>query len=239
MARWAKTASDAACRRTRSSRLMHLLGVGRVDAHPLDDLDLLHAVGVVDDDLHEEAVALGLGQGVDALRLDGVLGGQDQEGLGHRVGGAGDRHLLGRHDLEQGRLDLGRGPVDLVGEDEVGEDGAELDVEGLGGRPVDAGADQVGRDEVGRELEAHERAAHHLGQGLHGQGLGQPGDAFQQAVAPGQQAHHHPLDHPVLPDDHLLDLEQGLLEGCGSGEPGRVATMQGPRSCPNGTPQSL
>ena len=96
MARWAKTASDAACRRTRSSRLEDLVGVGRVDAHPLDDLDLLRPVGVVDDDLHEEPVALGLGQGVDALGLDGVLGGQDQERLGHRVGRAGDRHLAAR-----------------------------------------------------------------------------------------------------------------------------------------------
>ena len=65
----------------------------------------------------------------------------------------------------------------------------------------------------------------HLGQRLDGQGLGQPGDAFEQAVAPGQQAHHHPLDHPVLPDDHLLDLEQGLLEGCGGGESGGAARV--------------
>ena len=41
----------------------HLVGVGRVDAHPVDDLDLLGRAGVPDDDLHQEAIALGLGRG--------------------------------------------------------------------------------------------------------------------------------------------------------------------------------
>ncbi|GAB3884196.1 hypothetical protein GCM10029964_044840 [Kibdelosporangium lantanae] len=28
----------------------------------------------------------------------------------------------------------------------------------------------------------------------------------------GQQPHEHPLDQPVLPDDHALDLEDGPFE---------------------------
>jgi hypothetical protein len=42
----------------------------------------------------------------------------------------GDAALL--HRLEQGRLGLGRGAVDLVGEDDVGEDRARLEDEGSG-----------------------------------------------------------------------------------------------------------
>jgi hypothetical protein len=45
----------------------------------LQDGQLLDIGGVADVDLEEEAVALGLGQLVDALGLDRVLGGEDEE----------------------------------------------------------------------------------------------------------------------------------------------------------------
>ena len=57
-------------------------------------------------------------------------GDRDLEGL------VADRDLVLLHDLEERGLDLGRRPVDLVGEQEVGEDGAGLDLEA---RPVRAG----------------------------------------------------------------------------------------------------
>ena len=49
--------------------------------HPFQDLPLLFPVGVGDLDLEHEPVHLGLGQGIGPFLLDGVLGGQDQEGL--------------------------------------------------------------------------------------------------------------------------------------------------------------
>ena len=52
-----------------------------------------------------------------------------RNGLGHGMRRVPDRHLPFLHHLEQRRLHLGRGPVDLVGEEEVAEDGAELGVE--------------------------------------------------------------------------------------------------------------
>jgi hypothetical protein len=70
----------------------------------------------------------------------------------------GDRALL--HRLEQRGLGLGRGAVDLVGQDEVGEDRARLELELR--RPLlasvldDVGADDVGGHQVGRELDAAE-----------------------------------------------------------------------------------
>src|SRR5690606_35171904 len=81
--------------------------------------------------------------------LDGVLGGQDDEGRGEGVGGAADGDLAFGHDLQEGGLDLGGGAVDLVGEDEVDEDGAEFAVERLGGGVGDAGADEAGGDGSG------------------------------------------------------------------------------------------
>jgi hypothetical protein len=55
--------------------------------------------------------------------LDGVLGGQHEERGLQRVPLAGDGHALLGHGLEQGALRLGRGAVDLVGQQDVGEGG--------------------------------------------------------------------------------------------------------------------
>ena len=188
------------------------LRYGRADPHPVDDLAFLDVGGVTDQDLHQEPVALRLGQRVDALLLDRVLGGHHQERVGHLVGLAADRHLVLGHHLEQRRLHLGGRAVDLVGEQEVDEHRAELDVELLGGLPVDPGADDVGRDQVGGELDPGEGAADDPGEGLHRERLGHPGHALEQAVAAGQEGDEHPLDHPVLAHDDPLDLEHRALE---------------------------
>jgi hypothetical protein len=196
----------------KAGRREHLARHGRADAHPAQDLHLLGRARVPDRDLHEEAIALRLGQRVDALRFDRVLRGQHQERLGHREAVATDRDVMLGHGLEQRRLHLGRCAVDLVGQHEVGADGADLDVEALLRRPVDAGPDDVGRHEVRRELKAGEGAADNGRHRLHRERLGQARHALQQAVAAGEEAHHGPLDHAILPHDDPLDLEQGPLE---------------------------
>jgi hypothetical protein len=71
-----------------------------------------------DEDVEHEAVELGLGQRVGALLLDRVLGGEDEERLRQRVGGPAGGDLVLLHRLEQRRLRLRRGPVDLVGQDD-------------------------------------------------------------------------------------------------------------------------
>ncbi len=195
------------------------LGVRRVHPHPADDLRLFQRGRETDQHLHEETVPLRLGQRVDAFALDGVLGGEHQERVGHRISDAADGNVAFGHGLQQGGLHLGRRPVDLVGQDQVGEDRPELDVEPLGGRSVHPGADQVGGDQIRGELQADEAAAHHPGQGLGGQRLGQARGPFQQAVAPGQQAHHQPLDHAVLADDDALHLEERPFQQIGVRHP--------------------
>ena len=48
---------------------------------------------------------------------------------------------------------------------------------------------------------------------LHGQRLRQPRHALEQHVAACQQRDDEALEHPVLADDHALDLVEGLVEG--------------------------
>src|SRR3954464_9490436 len=178
----------------------------------LDDRDLVAVLGVADDELEHEAVDLRLGQRVGALGLDRVLRRQHEERLGDVVRLVPDRDLALLHHLEQRRLHLGGGAVDLVGQQEVAEHGAELRVEPARVGAVDAGADEIGRHEVRGELEALEEAAERVGQRLHGQRLGQAGHALEQHVPTGQEGHEQPLEHRLLTDDHPLDLEHRGLE---------------------------
>ena len=194
---------------------MTCCGMRRGDAHPVEDHHLLVGGRVVEDDLHHEPVALGVGELVDALGLDRVLRGDDEERVRHLVGHAADRHLLLGHHFEQGRLDLGGGAVDLVGEEEVDEHRAEFDVERLAAAAVDAGADDVGRQQVRRELDAGERTADHVGERLGGERLGEAGHGLEQAVAATEQTDEQPFEEPGLADDHLAQLEEDLLERLG------------------------
>ena len=184
----------------------------------LDDRGLLGRRRVADDDLHHEPVDLGLGQRVGALGLDRVLGGHHEERRRDRPALGADRDLALLHHLEQRGLDLGRGAVDLVGEQEVAEHRAELGVEGAGVGAVDPGADEVAGHEVGRELDPAERRVERVGEGPDRQRLGQAGHALEQQVAAGQQRDEDPLQHLVLADDDAPDLEQdGLGGGAGIG----------------------
>ena len=96
------------------------------------DLALVARRGIAHRQLEQKAVQLGLGQGKGALVLDGVLGGQHQEGPAEGAGHAIDRHLALAHALQQGALGAGRGPVDLVGQQDVdkGRAGPELELAG-------------------------------------------------------------------------------------------------------------
>ena len=135
-----------------------------------------------------------------------------RNGAGTGVGLFADGDLVFLHDLEQGRLDLGGGAVDLVGEQEVAVHGAELGLEAALVGPPDPGPDQIGGDQVGGELDALERAAQDLGQGGDGAGLGQPGHPLQQQVPTRQQRDQDPFQHAFLADDDPLDLKQRRLE---------------------------
>ena len=111
---------------------------------------------IADAQQHAEAIQLRLGQRIDAFLLHRVLRRQHPERIGQRIRGVGDGDLPLLHRLEQRALRLGRGAVDLVGQQDVGEDRSLLGAELAGLRVVDARADDVGRQQVGRELDAME-----------------------------------------------------------------------------------
>ena len=128
------------------------------------------------------------------------------------VGLVADGHLLLLHGFQQRALHLGRGAVDLVGQQQIGEDRSLAGVK-VGGLGIeDHGAGQVGGEQVGGELDALEGQVGDPGQGLDGQGLGQPRHAFEQDMPRGQQGDHHPLQQFLLADDDLGHFGHGLLE---------------------------
>ncbi len=183
--------------------------------HAGDDRPLLGRGRVVDRDPHEEPVALGLGERVDALGLDGVLGGHDQERLRHREGATADRDLPLGHRLQQRRLDARGGTVDLVDQDHVGDDRPGLDVEDLRRGPEDPGPDDVGWDQVRRELDAIEGAPEDPRQGREQQGLAEAGRSLEKDVSLGQHGDEEPIDDPVLADDDPAQLMTDLGEASG------------------------
>jgi hypothetical protein len=121
-----------------------------------DDFELGVALGVIDDDLEEEAVELGFGEWIGALLLDRVFGGNDHEGVAERVssGVDGDGALV--HGLEEGRLSLWRSAIDFVGEQNLGEDGPFGEGELVGLEVEKVGAEDVARHEIWGELDAAE-----------------------------------------------------------------------------------
>ena len=109
--------------------------------------------------------------------------------------------------------------------------GPELGVEAAGVGAVDARADEVGGHEVGRELQPLERAAEHVGDGLDRERLGEAGHALEQHVAAGEQRDEQALEHPLLADDHALDLEQrGLERGVRLARRVLLAALQRPQA---------
>ncbi|MNM70879.1 hypothetical protein D3C81_825240 [compost metagenome] len=167
---------------------------------------------IVHAQLEHEAVQLGFRQRIGAFLLDRVLGGQHHERPRHRQGVALEGDLALLHHLEQRRLGLGRGAVDLVGEQQVGEHRAAAQLELLAGQVVDGVPGDVAGHQVGGELDACELAAEAARQGAHQQGLAEAGDALDQHVAAGEQGAEHVVDHRLLADQRLAQLLAHRLE---------------------------
>ncbi|MCY1409883.1 hypothetical protein D9M71_252420 [compost metagenome] len=155
---------------------------------------------IVEQHLHQEAVHLCFGQGVGAFLLDGVLGGDDHEQVRQFVAVAGHGDLPLFHGFEQCCLDLGRGPVDFIGQNQVAEQrpGLELHLVLAVDLLQHFGTRDVRRQQVGGELDTAHLRVQVPGQRLDRAGLGQARQAFEQQVTVGQQAEHD------LPDDGLL-----------------------------------
>lgn len=174
-----------------------------------DDGGEVGAIGIADEDLHEEAVELRFGERIGAFHFDGVLGGHDEEGALELVSGGagGDGAFL--HGFEEGALGLGGGTVDFVGEDEIGEDGAGLEAETLGAALVaihDHAADDVGGHEVGSELDAAVAEVEHTREGAQEGGFAEAGDTFEEYVSAAEEADEDTTYYFVLTDNDFADF---------------------------------
>ena len=148
------------------------------------DLALGLAVGIVDVDLHQEAVELRLRQRIGAFLLDRVLGREHVEGARHVVAVAGDGDVVLLHRLQQRRLGARARAVDLVGHQQLAEDrpGDEAEAALAAGALLQhLAADDVGRHQVGGELDAARVEPEHDPHGLDQLGLGEAGQPDQAA----------------------------------------------------------
>ena len=183
---------------------------------PPGDFELLIVRRVVHEHLEHEAILLRLGQRVGAFLLDRVLGREDEERTAQFMSDPADGDLSLLHRFEQGRLRLRRGPVDFVREDDVREERPIKETElSLSRGPVlfdDFRAGDVRGHQVRRELNPTEIERQALRERADHQRFREAGDAFQDAVAPGEEGDEEFLDHRVLPDDHAIELALDVVE---------------------------
>ena len=125
----------------------------------------------------------------------------------HRVHG----HLALLHALQQARLRLRRGAVDLVDQDHVGEDRAGTELEARLALVVDLGADDVGGQQVGRALHARELAVDRARQRARERGLADAGVVLDEDVALGEQRDGDVLEHVGANLDRPLDVSRDAV----------------------------
>ena len=130
-------------------------------------------------------------------------------------------HLRFVHGLEQGRLRLGRGAIDLVGENDVGENRAGLEFKLLLDLIEDADADDVARQHIRGELDALKRTVKGMRQGLREGRFAHSGHVFDQKMASRQQGDQSQLDGLVFAANNACDGALQLRDGRRRGRGGR------------------
>src|SRR5205823_13765030 len=171
-----------------------------------EQLLLVRRVRIADRQLHQEAVELRFRQRVRTDVLDRVLRRDDEERIGQRQAVLLDRDHPLAHRLEQRRLRLRRGPVDLVGEEDVREDRTGDELELLLLLLVNRDADDVGRQQVAGELDALERQRQRARQRVRQRGLADAGDVFEEDVPLRQERGDAELHDLGLAANDALDV---------------------------------
>ena len=208
------TCSTVRCARSSPVGVEHRVEHGRLPppGHPpAQHVQLLVPLRVAEADPEQEPVELRLGQRVGPLVLDRVRGGDHVERLGQRERGALDRDLPLLHRLQQRRLGLRRGAVDLVGEQQPAEQRAGPERELGRALVVHERAGDVAGQQVGGELQAAEVQPERLGQRAGGQRLAEAGVVLEQHVAAGEDAGQHERERVPLADHDLLDRVEHRL----------------------------
>ncbi len=162
--------------------------------------------------LEHEAIELRFGKRIRSFLFDRVLRGDRDEGAIERIGHAIHRHLSLLHRLQQRRLRLGRGSIDLVAEQQVREDWSAVERELAALHVEDAVPGDVAGHQVGRELHPAEVAREDATQRVDKQRLAQPGNAFDEDVPLGEQGDQDPFNEFLLADDGFTDFRGRRLE---------------------------
>ena len=149
------------------------------------------------------------GRGYVPLLFHGVLRGHHDKRLGQLDGAVAHRHLVLLHRFQQGRLRLGRGTVDLVGQDEVSYHRSVLEHQLVSAAFLFVQhhrAHDVGRHKIGRELNPGEFELQGRRQRTRQQRLADTRHPFQQRMTVAQQRRQQRLDNLVVPHEDLLHL---------------------------------
>ncbi len=115
------------------------------------------------------------------------------------------------HRLEQRRLGLWRGAVDLVGEQQFAEDRPARERELAGLEVEQVRTQNIARQQIGGELDAPEIKPQRGGEALREEGLGGARRPFQQRVALRQRGDQQVIDQRVLADNRLGGLGADIL----------------------------
>ena len=161
---------------------------------------------------HQEPIELAFRQRIGAVMLHRVLRRHHHERLLQRIGVTLDGHLHFVHGLEQSRLRLRRGSVDLVRQQEIREDRALLEFELLRVRVVNGHAQHVARKHVAGELQAVKTAMHGARQGLRQSGFAHARNVFNQQMTARQQTYDRQAHHFRLATNRRVERHFQFVE---------------------------
>src|SRR5690606_27063831 len=196
-----------------SQHLFHLLQMlGNAQIFPVYvPFHLL--VHVTEIDLHEEPIQLGYGKRIGAFHFHWILGGNGEE---HALQGKGliaHSNLMLRHGLQKGTLDLGRSPVDLIGQQDITEKRSFPEMEIFGPVIEYIGADQVHGQQIRGKLNPLEYQmipilipGYTLGKAAGQYGFACPGIILHEYMASGQKAGHYLINMSSLTTDDRFHL---------------------------------
>ena len=187
-------------------------------ATSLEDIDLVLARRIAHGQADHKAVELAIGQGLSTRRTHRVLGRDAHKGARHRMRLAIDSHSALFHNLEQGRLRLCAGTVDLVAQQQVAVHRAPHKAERTGIAIVHRKARNVRGQRVGRKLHALKVQAQRTGQCQRQCGLAGAGHILEQDMAASVDGHQSLLDHLALTQQgtaHFVDDAVGLFDDHG------------------------
>ncbi len=143
--------------------------------------------------------------------FNGILRRQSHERRRQGKGLAFNGDLPFLHHFQQRRLGLGRGAVDLVGQQEVAEHRPPADFKPFLAQVVQGMAGHIAGHQIGGELDAGEPGVDAGRQGPRQQGFAQTRHALDQDMTGGAQGDQRLFHHRLLTDQRPADFSaQGL-----------------------------